>query len=50
MLDSPMVTEDPEVEAARIGQAFGAPKTYDDLETAITGSVRCPVRTTTTPT
>jgi pimeloyl-ACP methyl ester carboxylesterase len=36
VLDSPMVTEDPEVEAARIGEAFGAPKTYDDLETALT--------------
>jgi pimeloyl-ACP methyl ester carboxylesterase len=35
ILDSPMNREDPEVEAARLGQTFGAPKTYPDLETAI---------------
>ena len=35
ILDSPMVTEDAEVEAARIGAAFGAPKVYPDLATAI---------------
>ena len=35
ILDSPMVQEDPEVEAARIGQAFGAPKVYPDRATAI---------------
>jgi pimeloyl-ACP methyl ester carboxylesterase len=35
ILDSPMVAEDPEVEAARLGEAFGAPKTYPDFETAI---------------
>lgn len=36
ILDSPIVAEDPEVEAARLGQAFGAPKVYPDVETAIT--------------
>ncbi len=36
VLDSPMVSEDPEVEAARVGEAFGTPKAYPDLETAIT--------------
>lgn len=35
ILDSPIVAEDPEVEAARIGQAFGTPKVYPDVETAI---------------
>ncbi len=35
ILDSPIVAEDPEVEAARIGKAFGAPKIYPDIETAI---------------
>lgn len=35
VLDSPMVSEDPEVEAARIGKAFGRPGTYPDLETAV---------------
>ncbi len=33
--DSPIVEDDPEVEAARIGAAFGVPKTYDTLEDAI---------------
>lgn len=36
ILDSPIVAEDAEVEAARLGQAFGAPKVYPDVETAIT--------------
>ena len=35
VLDSPMVQEDAEVEAARVGQAFGAPRPYADLETAV---------------
>ncbi|MCC5952873.1 MAG: alpha/beta hydrolase [Acidimicrobiia bacterium] len=35
VLDSPMVREDPEVEAARIGAAFGAPKRYPDEATAL---------------
>jgi pimeloyl-ACP methyl ester carboxylesterase len=35
VLDSPMVSEDPEVEAARIGQAFGRPRTYPDLDSAV---------------
>ena len=35
VLDSPMVEEDPEVEAARIGAAFGAPKRYPSPEVAI---------------
>lgn len=35
VIDSPMVKEDPEVEAARLGQAFGKPKTYPDIDTAI---------------
>lgn len=35
ILDSPMVSEDPEVEAARIGAAFGEPKVYPDLDTAL---------------
>jgi pimeloyl-ACP methyl ester carboxylesterase len=35
VLDSPMVEEDAEVEAARIGQAFGAPRPYADLKTAV---------------
>jgi pimeloyl-ACP methyl ester carboxylesterase len=35
VLDSPMVEEDAEVEAARIGQAFGAPRPYADLDTAV---------------
>lgn len=35
VLDSPMVKDDPEVEAARIGAAFGVPKTYPTLEEAI---------------
>ena len=36
ILDSPVVHEDPEVEAARIGQAFGGPtRVYDDLEAAV---------------
>ncbi len=35
ILDSPMVQSDPEVEAARLGKAFGAPKVYPDIETAI---------------
>ena len=35
VLDSPMVSVDPEVEAARLGKAFGAPKVYADVETAI---------------
>ncbi len=35
ILDSPIVAEDPEVEAARIGKAFGAPKVYPDVETAV---------------
>ncbi len=35
ILDSPMVKEDPEVEAARIGEAFGDPKAYPDIATAV---------------
>jgi len=35
VLDSPMVSVDPEVEAARLGQSFGAPKVYPDMETAV---------------
>ena len=36
ILDSPIVSEDPEVEAARIGQAFGAPpRVYEDLDEAV---------------
>jgi pimeloyl-ACP methyl ester carboxylesterase len=35
VLDSPMVTEDAEVEAARLGEAFGSPRVYPDLETAV---------------
>lgn len=35
ILDSPIVAEDPEVEAARLGHAFGAPKIYPDVETAV---------------
>ena len=35
VLDSPMVEEDAEVEAARIGQAFGTPRPYADLDTAV---------------
>lgn len=35
VLDSPMVEDDPEVEAARIGEAFGVPKTYATIEDAI---------------
>jgi pimeloyl-ACP methyl ester carboxylesterase len=35
VLDSPMVEEDAEVEAARIGQAFGKPRTYPDLDSAV---------------
>jgi pimeloyl-ACP methyl ester carboxylesterase len=35
ILDSPIVAEDPEVEAARLGMAFGAPKIYPDIETAV---------------
>lgn len=35
VLDSPMVEDDPEVEAARIGEAFGAPKRYPSLDAAI---------------
>ncbi|MBS1839201.1 MAG: alpha/beta hydrolase [Actinobacteria bacterium] len=35
VLDSPMVEDDPEVEAARIGAAFGVPKTYATLEEAV---------------
>lgn len=35
VLDSPMVEDDPEVEAARIGAAFGAPKTYATLDEAV---------------
>lgn len=35
VLDSPMVKDDPEVEAARIGAAFGVPKTYPTLEEAV---------------
>jgi len=35
ILDSPIVAEDAEVEAARLGQAFGAPKVYPDVETAV---------------
>lgn len=35
ILDSPIVAEDAEVEAARLGQAFGAPKIYPDVETAV---------------
>ncbi len=35
VLDSPIVQEDAEVEAARIGKAFGAPKVYPDVETAV---------------
>lgn len=35
ILDSPIVEDDPEVEAARIGAAFGVPKTYESLEEAV---------------
>lgn len=35
ILDSPMVSADAEVEAARLGKAFGAPKVYPDVATAI---------------
>ncbi|MCC6225034.1 MAG: alpha/beta hydrolase [Microthrixaceae bacterium] len=35
VLDSPMVEEDPEVEAARIGAAFGVPRTYPTLDEAV---------------
>lgn len=35
ILDSPIVAEDPEVEAARLGKAFGTPKIYPDVETAV---------------
>jgi len=35
VLDSPMVEDDPEVEAARIGAAFGVPKTYPSLDAAV---------------
>lgn len=36
VLDSPVVHEDPEVEAARIGMAFGGPgRVYEDLEAAV---------------
>jgi pimeloyl-ACP methyl ester carboxylesterase len=35
VLDSPMVEMDAEVEAARIGEAFGKPRTYPDLEAAV---------------
>ncbi len=35
VLDSPMVEDDPEVEAARIGEAFGVPKTYATIDDAI---------------
>ena len=35
VLDSPMVEDDPEVEAARIGAAFGVPKKYPTLDAAI---------------
>jgi pimeloyl-ACP methyl ester carboxylesterase len=35
VLDSPMVEMDAEVEAARIGEAFGRPRAYPDLETAV---------------
>jgi len=35
VLDSPMVSEDPEGEAARIGQAFGRPRVYPDLESGV---------------
>lgn len=35
VLDSPMVEDDPEVEAARIGAAFGVPKTYASIEDGI---------------
>ncbi len=35
VIDSPIVRADPEVEAARMGKAFGAPKIYPDIETAI---------------
>lgn len=35
VLDSPMVEDDPEVEAARIGAAFGMPKTYRTFDEAV---------------
>ena len=35
VLDSPMVEMDAEVEAARIGEAFGRPRTYPDLDSAV---------------
>ena len=35
VLDSPMVEDDPEVEAARIGAAFGVPKRYPSMDVAI---------------
>jgi pimeloyl-ACP methyl ester carboxylesterase len=35
VLDSPMVEMDAEVEAARIGAAFGRPRTYEDLDAAV---------------
>ncbi|GIU84888.1 MAG: alpha/beta hydrolase [Acidimicrobiales bacterium] len=35
IVDSPMVSEDPEVEAARLGRAFGRPKVYPDVEAAL---------------
>lgn len=35
VLDSPMVEDDPEVEAARIGAAFGVPKTYATFDEAV---------------
>jgi pimeloyl-ACP methyl ester carboxylesterase len=33
--DSPVTAEDPEVSAARIGSAFGAPRTYPTLDAAL---------------
>jgi pimeloyl-ACP methyl ester carboxylesterase len=33
--DSPVTEPDPEIEAYRLNQAFGAPKAYPDVETAV---------------
>lgn len=34
IVDSPVTKEDPEVSAARVGDAFGQPRVYPDVETA----------------
>lgn len=44
VLDSPMVEDDPEVEAARIGEAFGVPRTYPTLDDAIVRFRTVPVQ------